>query len=881
MKRSLNVALLSIATSVAMANPLQFQTYTQLVEVKYPTATEAADATATIPALPNGATLAFTSRWDDSHGGHVPRAKLFNSLGYSATFFLNKSENYYKNEAMKLLAEGCSLANHSATHPFLMQIEENEMFIEVIENKIAIESICDTSCVSFGAPFSWDSEIDESRPAVLRKMIVATGHYVSGDWVVENCDVPADTWMTAHLFSSNDTEPNEAQFEKNLASSIDKAKSTPEYPRISFGIHSWCNEQGLARQGEWLKRHANNPDWFYANDNQYGAYRYHYYHSKLEKVFSRGNTVVWKLTRFMPHQLGSDYPLSIRFSGTPAEVKLDKQPVSKTSRGYYTLPHNQMYTGALTVLRDAEIEQELPGVSFKLVRDGFKKMSVQINNSTSNPIVGAHTTFFLPPAFKNGRIVKSTAPNTNSKIRKESAPIAITTELGPLVQDPSKMPGKIYFAASVDFIYNSKPYRVYLTEIVPELKSKEISGDTPRDTSHVLGPISRDSFDEAAFLAMATPDAELENFGTAINEQWRCTPDTSRFGYAAIAYLPWTCDKAYKEAIGPHANKHGVRLLATDFISPKDGELTLKINKAKWESYDVYLNGEKFTAKGKYFTLNAKKGRNRIVLNVPMPNNYHANTVMFAIYDGELKNAVKFVKPKVKLPDNVIDNPNGMSAEFGLDGQLQSLEYKGTSMLGRLAITGSPKLTGSLEGKSFDWSKIISQTKLTKFVKQSGDELAASTKYPIEIDGELAFTLYQKAKVDEGNFSIKYKLVAEKDISWSGKLIDTDVYIPLDLILGNDFIYKPKGKDAITRAFPAEFDGSFQPANLEALGYGANPKIKLNFVNAVNIGFLDRRQWNQQSISLRVVPNNTCIWNGEGSLAAGQSVEWGITLDCQ
>ena len=63
--------------------------------------------------------------------------------------------------------------------------------------------------------------------------------------------------------------------------------------------------------------------------------------------------------------------------------------------------------------------------------------------------------------------------------------------------------------------------------------------------------------------------------------------------------------------------------------------------------------------------------------------------------------------------------------------------------------------------------------------------------------------------------------------------------------------------------------------------YGVNPKIKLNFINAVNVGFLDRRQWNQNSISLRVVPNNTCIWGGEGRLTVGQSVEWGITLDCQ
>ena len=876
MKKNISISLLAISTGAALANPLGFQTYSQELVVKYPTAAEAANASASIPPLPNGAVLAFTSRWDDSNPNHVPRAKMYNSIGYTATFFLNKNEDFYKKEAIEMLKEGSVLANHSATHPFLMQIEDNEMHIEVLENKIAIESICDTSCVSFGAPFNWESEIDESRPSVLRKIIIGTGHYVSGDWVVENCDVPADTWMTAHLFSANDTNPNEELFENNLSSNIQKAKGTPEYPRISFGIHSWCDEQELAKQCEWLKRHGNNPDWFYANDNQYGAYRYQYYHSKLEKISSRGNTVVWRLTRFMPLQLGSDYPLSISFSGAPTEVKLDNQVVGKTERGFYTLPHSSEFTGALTVLRDAEIEQELLGISFKLVRNGFKQMSIQIKNSTSNPIVGAHTTFFLPPAFEKARIVKTSDPN--SEISGEAT---IAANLGALIKDPNKMPGKVYFAACVDFFYNSKPFRVYLTEIIPELCEKNISGDTPRDTAHVLGPISRESFDEAAFLKMATPDAELENFGDAPNEQWRCTPDTSRFGYAAIAYIPWTVDKAYKEAIGPFANKNGVRLLATDFISPKDGELTLKINKAQWEAFDIYLNGVKTTVKGKYHTLNAKKGRNRLVLNVPMPNNYHANTVLFAIYDGELENPVKFLKPMVKLPDNVIDNPNGMSAKFGLDGQLQSLKYKGTSMLGRLAITGSPKLTGSLEGKSFDWSKIISQTKLTKFVKEARDELAASAKYPIEIDGELAFTLYQKAKVEEGIFSIKYKLVAEKDISWTGKLIDTDVYIPLDLIIGSDFIYKQKGKDAVTRKFPAEFDGSFQPVNLEAMEYGVNPKIKLSFINAVNVGFLDRRQWNQNSISLRVVPNNTCIWGGEGRLTVGPSVEWGITLDCQ
>lgn len=41
------------------------------------------------------------------------------------------------------------------------------------------------------------------------------------------------------------------------------------------------------------------------------------------------------------------------------------------------------------------------------------------------------------------------------------------------------------------------------------------------------------------------------------------------------------------------------------------------------------------------------------------------------------------------------------------------------------------------------------------------------------------------------------------------------------------------------------------------------------------------RQWKQNSISIRVIPNNTCIWSGEGAPTTGQSVEWGITLDCQ
>ena len=94
--------------------------------VKYPTAAEAANASASIPPLPNGAVLAFTSRWDDSNPNHVLRAKMYNSIGYTATFFLNKNEDFYKKEAIEMLKEYYLRKILFASESIVKQLYHNE-----------------------------------------------------------------------------------------------------------------------------------------------------------------------------------------------------------------------------------------------------------------------------------------------------------------------------------------------------------------------------------------------------------------------------------------------------------------------------------------------------------------------------------------------------------------------------------------------------------------------------------------------------------------------------------------------------------------------------------------------------------------------------------
>ena len=89
-----------------------------------------------------------------------------------ATIYANENPSFLAREAKQILALGHAIGNHTATHPFMMEISANRDFSEILLNRVNIETNLDTSCVSFAAPYGWCAAIDAvlSEPETMREV---------------------------------------------------------------------------------------------------------------------------------------------------------------------------------------------------------------------------------------------------------------------------------------------------------------------------------------------------------------------------------------------------------------------------------------------------------------------------------------------------------------------------------------------------------------------------------------------------------------------------------------------------------------------------------------------------------------------------------------
>lgn len=605
-------------TGLAGANPLQFPSYLQTVRVQFERTKDAKAAEMKVTPLPGGAELAFTSRWDDSTPAHVAKARMLHDIGYKATFFLNANPNFFRNCAPQILAWGHAVGNHSSTHPFLMECLPNRIFREIYAQKIAIECETGFSVVSFAAPFNWVAPVDKSQPKLLGKILLDTGHFTSSDYRVADTGLTGDQWYCTYLFGADDRNPNEKQFEQRIARSIASAQSHPDYPRITFGIHSWCDEAGTQRQAEWLKRYRNR-NWFYGNDNEYGAYRYSFLHGTVKKVAVEGKEAVFTVVRFSPAQLGDLIPLSLSFSRNVASVsEKTGGALAAGKNGTWTLPHRAGL--ALPSVIDCVKEQgpgrRIPNVAMSVMPDEKAGvLTVSLENRGTAPMQDLYLVAQTPPRWEKGRIceqIPELAPGV--KIEKRFS-------LGKAVTLPGYTEGNALYGASVDYCSGGKTFRLYATKEMPGQTG--VKGSSPRDTVLTLGPFAEEKFEETTWLAASQVGAPLPDLSEAVNEKWQHWTDPDRVVLTCYAFMPYgsKCNAAYKKAITPIVeSKKQARLIAFEFEAPSAGEAKFYNSvHSGFRKPCFYLNGVKYAlSEKKPQRIPVLAGKNRLILRADM-----------------------------------------------------------------------------------------------------------------------------------------------------------------------------------------------------------------------------------------------------------------------
>lgn len=862
--------LLTGAVCRAATNPLGFLSYTQTVTAAFASPAEASAATLSATPLPQGAKLAFTTRWDDSNWAHRSKAAMLRRAGCKGTFFLNENEKFFREVAPELLAGGHALGNHSLSHPFLTESAPNLVFREILRNRVLIESRCDTTVVSFVIPFNWGSPVDTERPSFIGNILVNTGHYVSSDWPLDAIGLPPDTWMPAHTFSADDGQPNAERFAQNLKKALDDAEKTPEIPRVAFGIHSWCKEDGERVQEACLRQVRGNPDWFYGNDNEYGAYRYSALHGAIRKTGVSGSRATFEVERFAPSQLGSLQPLSLAFSGAdPTAVSVAGTALQADVRGLYTLPHAPEWTlpKAVDLAAPDGTSAEIPGIRFTLAPDEKAgTLAATLRNDSAADFTDLCLVVNPPPAWEKGRITVRLPRLAAGKTHTE------TVALGTRAADPACREGLFYYAASLEFLAGTDRYRLWAEAETQHPKSVH-AATTPRDCALTLGPFETERFDEAHWIAASVPGVKLDHLGRGLHEFWRSQADPERAAFSAIAYMPWgpTSEPSFIAAIRDFTNAHkATRLLALDFEVPADGTGMLITPLANWESAIFYLNGTKFERKGGRVEIPVRKGINRIILQAPIPNAYNANSFQMTVCRNDFRDSFPCRRPDI-VPYDWEYNAPPVLCDFFSDGRIRTLTLNGQRLLSDSILQGKFVYREAPDAPehSIEWKQADLAKDAAKF-SRTADGFVCETRFPVAgADGKPLYTVTERKLVKGQTLLIEASACFERDAQVRGDLFETRLYWPVELFQGGTLTIG-SGETAQRRAFtdnPAE-NRINAPHGFSVASSAA--KLGIQVPEGVVTGFFDRREWNQQTVNIIVGTPEIPRWGSQlHSIAKG------------
>ena len=833
-------------TGILLAAALSM-TRAEIVTAEFANAADAQKAQIAIAPLPEGRKLAFTSRWDDSSGQHVQRAEMFKRTGMVPMFFLNGDMGYFKGIVPKLKSLGARFGNHTVNHPFLMESGVNIMFNEVVENKLRIECFSDTPNTSFVIPYSWECSLEPRRAAMLAKILVDNGIFVSSDWPLAATEQPASEWMPGFTFSGNDNQPTDKTFYSGISNAVASVTKNPDYPKVTFGIHSWCKPDGLLKQEKWINETiaAHKGDWWITDDAHYGAYRYEFWHAKTKKLGVKGNVATFEVLRHDPAFLGEVQPLTytfIREVQQHAHTFVRVEPIKVSSCGGYAavpaLPEkiDRMENGA---------SAEFPDLSLTVKVDEAKgELSYEFTGDAEVIAVVVNPA----PLWSEGRILSIEA-------RK-------TVKLGSANKIAEYREGDRLYVVGVDFVKNGVRGRLYATEVVPGSQKK--FGGTARDAALVLGPINLDDFPAEKVAALAVPGVTLPNVGDGIHQFWRSMADRKRCGFSAAAYIPWSSSNSaeFKAAMAKaQPADRPTFLAAVDFECDDAGEKDFLVNRAKWEKTEFWVNGKHFEAKGGQHRIAVRKGLNRIVYRWEWFHPWVPQAYLMSVCDDkDVNKAVKFVMPPTEKREGVFES-DGFSVELAPDGTFRTIEYAGNKVFS----------IGYESGKSL---KLKNDNTPKATFESTPDRLICSLECPLGTKSD-DFSEKITYTVTKDSIDFAGEVCVREGVQWKGFIACATLNFPIAFCAGRKLELTDAKGEMRSMEYPAEF-------NKETCYIGfpftslSNGEWKIELVDAQAGNFVDRRQWNSDSVSLQLCPKGGLQWNGRISDGTTYAWKWRI-----
>ena len=612
---ALTLAAVFAAVSIFAENPLGFREYQQKFTLSFPSEQDAQKAELKAKPLPADYKLAYSSRWDDSTTKHLDTHEVMMRNNIKGTFFLgdlnwlnvvlSKDPDYIK----KLMTGGNSIGLHTLTHPVLTAKNPSEQFREYMRDRIELEVKSQSPVNSQVLPYcNWWAPAP-FIPLSIGWAMRATGVISSPDVLYPNREnelgYPAKSFAQSRYVAPGDRNPDLARFNREMKWALENKKALAIQPSVSMAMHSWHTAVGLVNLDCAYAMVANNPEWWYCNQNEYGAYRYETQNTSVTKNVD-GKNVEFTVTRVEPFELGASVPLWFSVDG----AKAVSANGAKLVNGSVELPHADgrklpdVYASA-----DKNGKSRIPFVSLVFTHPEEKVWKAELKTLDGKPVEQLAFSFRFPSQWSK-EVIRKDLGSQNS--------VSVTVAQDAKKNDLYYRYGKPYYALQADFMRDGKRYRLYAD--IREEGEKNLPVTASAAARVYISPenpdlpgISMPGADPANFNLVAGELRKVEDVGTGVVHPGMFT--------------------------GP-AWKDKQALMIVEFKPVRKGRLTLVASPNEKRGEGIWLNGHKLEFdKDRKVEFTPLEGVNRFVIK-------SGGAFQSLILEGEKEQVVEFLPKK-------------------------------------------------------------------------------------------------------------------------------------------------------------------------------------------------------------------------------------------
>lgn len=597
-------------------NPRGFPEYEQIVTLRFASAADAASVKIDIPRLPDAEPMAFSTRWDGWKPANIPMAETQKKHGIKGTWYPEqpRPNDETDRQIRAILDSGSSLGSHNMDMISLPDILPSEMFYQIVMMRPMMEARSDSLCTTVTIPNTARySEVAYDTAQTFGSYMSRGGFVAAPEFW--NCEelyhLETNTLFSTHIFDANDRNPSEETFYRGLVNAWGGAERSGT-PHVTLGVHCLQNAEGMVvidRLFESLKR--SHPSWWYCNENEYGAYSFQVFHTKIDVAKTEDTSVTLRLRRIAPHSLGSDIPLSLQIHPSPECVMLGETEIARAKSGVYKIPHaadwqipqriDFLYnTNNVATAQSPTSSTKFPGLSAGLHWDeATSTLRGFFRNESTSVVSNVFRTLYLAQRWtRDPPVVFRTELLPGTEDAFSFAPS--TQDLDPR---PETQIGNMLFLVQYDFLLDGKAARLYTGT---NQRHDVPLSDCSRDCTVFIGPLAPESLTEDDIAALSNPETPLRPLGTAPTQMWQ-SPTRPADTTARPFLVKLQCNDPTWIAEAKIITE-GILLTAIEFDSTAPAHCRILRN---FRNKDVvYLNGQRIHSSG----IKPREGRNRILI---------------------------------------------------------------------------------------------------------------------------------------------------------------------------------------------------------------------------------------------------------------------------